>query len=212
LPPSSLADRRTFEAGFAHIKANDPVMRPILERRGLLEFAPRGELFESLVESILSQQLAGAAADAIITKVRAIYPRRRLSAKSLAATPPSRLRRAGVSPQKVSYLKDLSSRVAKRRLVLESLREAPDETVIERLDEVRGVGPWTAQMVLIFTLGRPDVLPVDDDGIKASAQRVYGLKALPGKAALEAIGAKWRPYRTVGSLYLWHAKDAGGPG
>jgi len=203
----SLADARAFKEGFAHIRKSDPNLRPILEARGMIEFKPEGEPFESLVESILSQQLAGSAASAIIKKVRALFPDGELEARRIHRIDGRRLRSAGVSPQKLSYLKDLSARVVEGRLDLESLESMADEEIVEVLDEVKGIGPWTVHMFLIFTLGRPNVLPVDDYGIRMSVQRVYGLPELPKKAEIEKLAEKWRPYSTVASLYLWHAKD-----
>lgn len=205
--PKSLADARLFKAGFDHIKKNDPLLRPILERLGVLDFRPGGEPFESLVESILSQQLAGSAAEAIIKKVRRLFPDGTLKADRIHRIHGSRLRGAGVSPQKASYLKDLSSRVMEGALDLAALAALPDDEVIRALDEVKGIGPWTAHMFLIFTLGRPDVLPTDDYGIRTSAQRVYKLPELPKKATIETLAEKWHPYSTVASLYLWHTKD-----
>jgi len=120
---------------------------------------------------------------------------------------PRKLRAAGVSPQKLSYLKDLSARVVKGTLDLESLESMTDEEIIEVLDEVKGIGPWTVHMFLIFTLGRPDVLPVGDYGIQTSVQSIYGLPELPNKADFERLAERWRPYSTVASLYLWHARD-----
>lgn len=204
---ASLADKAAFKAGVAHLKKNDPKLRRILEARGVIEFKPEGEPFESLVESILSQQVAGAAASAIIRKVRALFPGGRLEAKAMVRMDPKRLRAAGVSPQKLGYLKDLAARVVDGRIDLDSLGSMEDEEIIEVLDDVKGVGPWTVHMFLIFTLGRPDVLPVDDYGIKKNVQRVYGLKELPKKADIERLAAKWRPYSTVASLYLWHSGD-----
>ena len=96
----------------------------------------------------------------------------------------------------------------KRKLDLAALKSQPDEEIVRVLDEVKGVGPWTVHMFLIFTLGRPNVLPVDDYGIRMSVQRIYGLKDLPKKAAIEKLAEKWQPYCTVASLYLWHAKDS----
>src|SRR5690348_13861557 len=125
-PVASLADRRAFKAGFEHIENNDPVLRAILHGRGEMKFEPRGELFESLVESILSQQLAGAAAEAIIKKVRALFPEGRLEPKTMRRIDSRMLRAAGVSPQKLSYLKDLSSRIVEERLDLEGLRSMSD--------------------------------------------------------------------------------------
>jgi len=203
----SLGDSRTFKAGYAHIRKRDPKLRPILDARGVLEFDPQGEPFESLVESILSQQLAGAAASAIIKKVRALFPDGELEAKRIHRVDAKKLRGAGVSPQKLSYLKDLAARVVEGRLDLEALKSMPDQQIIEVLDEVKGIGPWTVHMFLIFTLGRPNVLPVDDYGIRMSVQRIYGLEDIPKKADIEKLAERWHPYSTVASLYLWHAKD-----
>ncbi len=203
----SLGEARTFQAGYAHIKKSDPRLRPILDARGVIKFKPQGEPFESLVESILSQQLAGSAASSIIKKVRALFPDGELEAKRIHRMDGRKLRAAGVSPQKLSYLKDLAERVVEGTLDLEALESMPDEEIIEVLDEVKGIGPWTVHMFLIFTLGRPNVLPVDDYGIRTSVQRIYDLSELPKKGEIEKIAEKWHPYSTVASLYLWHAKD-----
>jgi DNA-3-methyladenine glycosylase II len=203
----SLADPRVFRAGYAHVRKNDPQLKPILEARGVIEFKPEGEPFESLVESILSQQLAASAASAIIKKVRALFPDGALEAELVHHVEGRRLRAAGVSPQKLTYMKDLAARVVEGGLDLEALGSMPDDEIIEVLDEVKGIGPWTVQMFLIFTLGRLNVLPVDDYGIRTSVQRVYGLGQLPKKATIEKLAEKWHPYCTVASLYLWHAKD-----
>jgi DNA-3-methyladenine glycosylase II len=206
----SLGEESVFRAGYAHIRKNDPLLRPILDARGIMKFRPEGQPFESLVESILSQQLAGAAASAIIAKVRALFPEGALEARMVQRMDSRRLRAAGVSPQKLTYLKDLSSRVVKGRLDLRNLGSLADEEIIETLDEVRGIGPWTVHMFLIFTLGRPNVLPVDDYGIRTGAQKVYGLAALPKRAEIEKLAERWQPYCSVASLYLWHAKDEEG--
>ena len=203
----TLADRRAFRAGYAHVRKNDPKLKAILDARGLIEFKPEGEPFESLVESILSQQLAGSAASAIIKKVRALHADGRLEAKRIHLMDGKKLRAAGVSPQKLSYIKDLAARVVAGTLDLYSLSSMSDEEIVEVLDEVKGIGPWTVHMFLIFTLGRPNVLPVDDYGIRTSVQSIYGLDELPKKAEIEKLAENWRPYSTVASLYLWHAKD-----
>ena len=179
-----------------------------MEEHGVIRFRPEGGIFESLVESILSQQLAGPAASAIIGKVRAIYPGGALEPTAVYRTPPGKLRAAGVSPQKLGYLKDLSGRVVKGKIDLEAVREMSDEEIVATLDEVKGIGPWTVHMLLIFTLGRTDVLPVDDFGIRKGVQRLYSLPEMPKKADIEKLAEKWRPYRSVASLYLWRHKDA----
>ncbi len=206
----SLGDARAFRAGYEHVRKNDPRLRSVLDARGVLRFEPQGEPFESLVESILSQQLAGSAASAIIKKVRALFPGGELDAARVHRIDPRKLRSAGVSPQKLSYLKDLAARVVQGRLDLAALESMPDDEIIDVLDEVKGIGPWTVHMFLIFTLGRPNVLPVDDYGIRTSVRRIYGLRELPKKADIERLAKKWDPYSTVASLYLWHAKDEEG--
>ena len=203
----SLADPKVFKRGYDHIRAKDPVLGKVLERHGVFKFEAEGDLFEALVESILSQQLAGAAASSIIRKVRALYPDGKLEAEAVYRTSPRRLRSAGVSPQKLTYLKDLSKRVSKGTIELERLRTMKDDEIIRILDEVRGIGPWTVQMLLIFTLGRPNVFPVDDLGVRKGVQGVYSLREMPKKTEMESLAENWHPYRTVASLYLWRHKD-----
>jgi DNA-3-methyladenine glycosylase II len=203
-----LGDSKQFRRGYDHIRKKDPKLGQVLERLGVISFTAGGDLFESLVESILSQQLASPAANSIIRKVRAIYPDGRLTASGIAGTNSRKLRAAGVSPQKLAYLKDLSARVAKGTIDLESLRDKEDDEIITILDEIKGIGPWTVQMLLIFTLGRMNVMPVDDLGVRKAIQALYGLEALPKAKEIEALSENWHPYRSVASLYLWRHQDA----
>jgi DNA-3-methyladenine glycosylase II len=168
-------------------------------------------MFQSLVESILTQQLAWAAASAIIGRVKDLFPGGVIDAASLYSTPVRKLRKAGVSPQKIRYLKDLSRRVSKDKLDLEMLKEKEDGVLLEALDEVLGIGPWTIHMLLIFTLGRPDVLPVDDLGIRKAIQSIYSLPDTPKKEDIEKLAEKWHPYCSIASLYLWRHKDSDDP-
>jgi DNA-3-methyladenine glycosylase II len=207
MPRAHLGDSKEFRKGFDHIKRKDPKLGRVLEKHGIIKFNPQGEIFEALVESILSQQLASPAAESIIRKVRAIYPGGKLEAGAMSKTPSRKLRSAGVSPQKLTYLKDLSTKVAKGKIDLEALREMEDEEILSILDEVRGIGPWTVHMLLIFTLGRTDVLPVDDLVVRRSVQRLYSMEEMPKKAEIEKLAENWRPYSTVASLYLWRHKD-----
>ena len=209
MPRAHLGDSREFQKGFEHIKKRDPKLGKVLEEHGVIKFNPEGELFEALVESILSQQLASASANSIIRKVRALYPEGKLEAAAVSKTPSRKLRSAGVSPQKITYLKDLSTKVAKGKIDLEALREKDDEEILAILDAVRGIGPWTVQMLLIFTLGRTDVLPVDDLVIRKHIQRLYSMQEMPKKAEIEKLAENWRPYSTIASLYLWRHKDTG---
>jgi len=205
---SSIGDPNFFKKGVRHLKKQDPLLASLIDRHGVLPFAPEGEMFQSLVESILTQQLAWSAASAIIGRVKTLYPGGIIDAKSLYATPTSKLRKAGVSPQKIRYLKDLSRRVSREKLDLEALKVAKDETLLEALDEVLGIGPWTIHMLMIFTLGRPDVLPVDDLGIRKGIQSLYSLSEIPEKEEIEKLAKNWHPYCSIASLYLWRHQDS----
>ena len=189
------------------MKLKDPALAKIIETQEEFQFVPEGEMFQSLVESILTQQLAWAAASAIIGRVKALYPGGVITAAALYTTPVRKLRKAGVSPQKIRYLKDLSRRVVKGQLDLELLKGSTDLEMLEALDEVLGIGPWTIHMLLIFTLGRPDVLPVDDLGIRKAIQKIYTLPEMPKRDAIEELAKNWHPYCSVASLYLWRYLD-----
>jgi DNA-3-methyladenine glycosylase II len=133
--------------------------------------------------------------------------RRRALPHELASTPDEQLRGVGLSRQKLSYLKDLAARVASSELAIETLHDLPDDEVIETLVRVKGVGRWTAQMFLMFRLGRPDVLPELDLGIQNAVQRAYRLRKRPTPERVRKIGAPWAPYRTVASWYLWRSLE-----
>jgi DNA-3-methyladenine glycosylase II len=206
--PQSIGNRTVFKKGVEHLRLNDTKLASAIEKHGNIEFEVEGEMFQSLVESILGQQLAWAAASAIIGRVKDLYPGGRIEASTLFSTPIRKLRKAGVSPQKIRYLKDLSRRVVKGKLDLESLKNEEDSVLLEVLDEVLGIGPWTIHMLLIFTLGRPDVLPVDDLGIRKAIQELFSLSDLPKKDKIEELAKNWHPYCSVASLYLWRYKDS----
>jgi DNA-3-methyladenine glycosylase II len=203
---ASLTQPEVFRRGLKHVRKDKKLSR-LIDKHGKVELKTAGGIFESLVESILSQQLASAAANSIIRSLRSIYANGQLVPEALRKTPARKMRKAGVSPQKISYLKDLSAKVCKGEINLHNLRRKSDAEIIETLDAVRGIGPWTVQMLLIFTLGRPDVLPVDDLGIRKSVQKVYAMRNLPDRRTIERIAEQWHPYCTVASLYLWREKD-----
>ena len=207
MPFLDISNRRIFRLGVKHICIADSVIRELVEEQGLIEFKASGDLFESLVEAIISQQLNGRAAAAIFEKLKASVRTKIIGADALNRISVSKLRAAGVSPQKIRYLKDLSSRVVRGNLDLSNLQNLPDEEVIRALDKVMGIGPWTAQMFLLFTLGRPDILPVDDFGIQMAIKRTYSLRKPPDATRIRKIATNWHPYCSIASLYLWHSKD-----
>ena len=203
----NIGKERTFRLGANHISRVDPKLRQLVKKLGPIDFTTGGDPFESLVEAIISQQLNGRAARMIFGKLKALLHTDIIDAPSLHKVSASRMRKVGVSPQKIRYLRDLSSRVVRGKLNLENLKNMPDDEVIQILDEVKGIGSWTAHMFLLFTLGRPDVLPVDDLGIQTSIRNVYSLRQLPDGKRIQKIAKNWHPYCSVASLYLWHSKD-----
>ena len=207
MPFPNINERRTFQLGAKHVSKVDPKIQQLVKELGQIDFEAGGDPFESLVEAIISQQLSGKSARAIFGRLKALIGSEVIEAHALKRMRVSRLRKAGVSPQKVHYLKDLSSRVANGQLDLARLKKMEDAEVIRILDEVKGIGPWTAHMFLLFTLGRPDVLPVDDLGIQLAVKTVYSLRKLPSAKKIEEIASNWHPYCSVASLYLWHAKN-----
>jgi DNA-3-methyladenine glycosylase II len=178
----------------------------LVKEQGLFEFACETDPFESLVEAVISQQLNGSAAKSIFTKLKSSLNGELITAQSLIDLPLSKFRRAGVSPQKIRYLKDLSARVVNGHLRLRELGNMSDDDVVRILDEVKGIGPWTAHMFLLFTLGRSDVLPVDDLGIQISIRKVYALRKRPSRERIRQLAKNWHPYCSIASLYLWRTK------
>lgn len=201
------------EKAAAALSQADPVMAGVIGRVGpcQLGMQRRKQYFRSLVEAIIYQQLTGKAAATILGRFRSLYPHGRFpTASAIWETPDRQLRRVGLSSVKISYLKDLSRRVLDGSFPLRRVSAMEDEEVIRHLTQVKGIGRWTSEMFLIFTLGRPDILPVGDLGIRKAVQRNYGMKTLPSPHALERMGQKWRPYRSVAAWYLWASVDGNG--
>ncbi len=197
-----------------HLRQADPVLARLIDECG--PYVPRspGDPYEALIRSIMFQQLAGAAASAILGRLLALYGSdgRFPTPGELLATTDEQFRAAGVSRQKAGYLRDLAEHIRSGRLDLRGMAASDDAEVIERLTAVRGVGVWTAQMFLMFQLGRLDVLPVGDLGVRRGMQVAYGLDDTPSPAEATAIGEPWCPYRSVGAWYMWRAADIRTPG
>lgn len=193
----------------AHLQKADPVLDRIIQVVGECTLQRRGEPYEVLVRGILYQQLAGAAASAIERRFLALYDGRTPSPGQLLVTADEALRGAGLSRQKIGYLRDLALKFADGAVDAGALPSLPDEEVVTRVTEIKGIGRWTAEMLLIFCLGRPDVLPVDDLGLRRSAQLAYGLAELPTAKVLQSLAESWRPYRSVATWYLWRSLAGG---
>ena len=175
----------------------------VLARRGRAPTSAYG----ALLRSIVGQQLSAKAARTIFERLLELFGGRAPTSRELLDSDPDRLREAGLSRAKVAYLRDLAEHVEDGELDLDGLPELPDEEVAAELVRVKGLGEWTAHMFLIFHLGRPDVLPVGDLGIRRAVQVQYGLAELPAPGELERIAEPWRPHRSLACLYLWRSLD-----
>jgi DNA-3-methyladenine glycosylase II len=186
----------------------DPILRDLMRRHGPCGLADsqHTDPFVALVHAIISQQLSTKAAATIAARVETLLGGTAAAAR-VAQVTDLQLRGAGLSGQKVKYLRDLCRRIEDRSLPLEALDAMSDDEVIAALTQVKGIGRWTAEMFLMFRLQRPDVLPVDDLGIVKAVQRNYRLRKLPSAARLHRLGEAWRPYRSVACWYLWASLD-----
>lgn len=202
---------RIHRPALAHLRRADPVLGRIIERVGpcRLEARRAGTHYDALVRSIVFQQLSGKAAGTIHGRFRALYPGNRIRPELVLATDDVTLRGAGLSRQKIGYLRDLSSRVVDRSLPLAHLGRLPDDAIIDHLVQVKGIGRWTVQMFLMFRLGRPDVLPELDLGVQNAIQRAYRLERRPTPKEVLRIGERWRPHASVASWYLWRSLENG---
>lgn len=190
-------------AGIQYLSAVDPIMAAVIERIGPCTLMPNPNLFETLVDAIISQQISVKAADAIMARLRTATPGGQMVPSALLTLDHDALRAAGLSTPKARYIRDLSERVASGLLDLASLPQQEDEVVIEELVKVKGIGRWTAEMMLIFALARPNVLPVDDLGFVAGVHSAYNLAERPKPQELRERGELWRPYRTFATWYMW---------
>lgn len=197
-------------AAVAALRAADPVLARVIERVGEFQPSHEPDLWWSLVDAIASQQLSVKAAATIVGRLRAL-------GRDGAPPAPERLlevadddlRACGLSRAKVAYVKDLAGRFATGALEQARIARLGDEEVVAELTAVKGVGRWTAEMILIFTLGRPDVLPVDDLGLRTGVQRAFELPDRPAPAEVRRLGEAWRPYRSTATLYLWRSLASG---
>jgi DNA-3-methyladenine glycosylase II len=198
-------------AAHKYLAANDPVMRRLIREFGACELKPetRRSPFQSLVMAVAHQQLNGTAANTILTRFRKLFPGRRFPRpEDLAGVTDKQIRACGFSFAKIASIRDIAAKTldgvvpTSRQIV-----KLSDAEIIERLTEVRGVGRWTVEMLLIFQLGRPDVLPADDFGVRNGFRRAYKKRDLPAVKELLAFGERWRPHRTTAAWYLWLAAD-----
>ena len=198
-------------AAIAHLSSSDKILARLIRKVGPCRLAPetRRTPFHALVRSVTFQQLNGKAAETILGRVLALYPGKRFpTPEELLGTSDEKLRAAGLSRNKTAAVKDIAAKtIAGVVPDSRSIKKLSNEEIMEQLTAVRGVGPWTVEMLLMFTLGREDVLPATDFGVRKGFALTYGRKELPSPKELLAHGEKWRPHRTTASWYLWRALD-----
>ena len=194
----------------AYLREADPRLAAVIDAVGPCTFEPAEHMphFAAISRSIVFQQLSGKAASTIYERFAALFDEDTPVPHTLLDLPEEQLRGAGLSRQKIGYLRDLSAHVRAGTLPIDTLHELSDDEILAALTSVRGIGRWTAQMFLMFRLGRPDVLPELDLGIQKGIQRAYRMRKRPVPKRVLAVGAKWSPHRTIASWYLWRSLDA----
>ena len=207
MAPIDRLTRESADTALEHLRINDLVLANVIERIGPFRFRRQTNRYQVLLRSIIAQQISGAAAKTIWNRVAALAAQGQLTPESVDRMSDDQLRGAGLSPQKLKYVRDLNRHVLARELQLRSLHRASDEDVIDQLTQVKGIGLWTAQMFLMFSLGRPDVLPHGDLGIRAAIRKLYALEELPDRETCHGIALPWRPFATVACWYLWRTVE-----
>jgi DNA-3-methyladenine glycosylase II len=199
-------------AAHKHLARRDPVMKSLIREHGKCELVPetRRSPFQSLVQAVAHQQLNGTAANTILGRFKKLFPKRRFPRpEDLASVTDKQLRACGFSFAKIASIRDIAAKTLTGVIpTSRQIMKLSDDEIIERLTEVRGVGRWTVEMLLIFQLGRSDVLPVDDFGVRTGFRHAFKKRNMPTAKALLAFGERWRPYRTTAAWYLWCAADA----
>ena len=202
-------DESKWAEAARHLSRVDPVLRAVIGRVGPCEMSPRRDYFVALCRSIFAQQLNIRVAQVLFDRFRDLVPGRKLTPQAVLKLmeKPDSIRGCGLSRAKASYIRDLSLHFADSRIPTRKLGRMSDEEVIEALTGVKGIGRWTAEMFLMFVLNRPDVLPVDDLGLREGVRELYELKERPKSVELTAMGERWRPYRSVATWYVWRRKS-----
>lgn len=184
----------------------DPILRKIIEANALASRELRGKPFASLARAIIGQQLSVKAAQSIYNKVLATFKTKVFPTPAkLLAIPKAKLRKAGLSNSKVEYLHNLANFVISHKKEFRSFQKMSDQEIIDLLVQIKGIGPWSAEMFLIFSLGREDVFSYGDYGLKMAMRKIYKLRKMPSAKRAKQISDKWKPYRTHASLYLWQS-------
>jgi len=190
-----------------HLKKSDPVIAGIIQRVGPFKLQYREPTFETLVRSIVYQQLSGRVANVIFARLHAATGEEQITPAGIMKLRPERMRKLGLSAQKTLYIRELAKHAKRGSIDFEALPGFDDAAVVEHLTRVKGIGVWTAHMFLMFALRRNDVLPVGDLGIRSAMKKAYGLDDLPKPPEMEKIAAAWKPYTSIACWYLWRSLE-----
>jgi DNA-3-methyladenine glycosylase II len=210
-PRPAKLDPVLLERARRSLTRRDPVLGLVIRRVGPCRLRPLGDPYRQLLRSVIYQQLQGRAAAAIAGRLRARHGGRFPAAPALLASSDGDLREVGLSRQKITALRNVAAAFADGSLDNRRLYRMDDAAVIEAVTKLHGIGEWTAHMLLLVSLGRPDVLPVGDYGVRKAALDLYRLRELPKPRELEALGERWRPWRSVAAWYLWRHTDVAAP-
>jgi DNA-3-methyladenine glycosylase II len=204
-----LATPPNLRTAVQHLATQDKVLRPIIAGAGLPTLRPHRQYYQALADSIIGQQLSIKAAASIRRRFRELFGGRFPTPEMILRKTPAELRTVGLSGAKTIYIRDLAQHIKDGQVRFDKIASQSNETIIAELNDVKGIGVWTAHMFLIFCIGRLDVLPVGDLGIKSGVQKLYGLKVLPTPDQIIEIAEtyKWHPYESVASWYIWHSLD-----
>ena len=202
-----MSHRLMRTAAERHLIRRDPMLKQVIRRVGPCTYPLRRDRFGALARSIVYQQISGAAASTILGRLMEALPGGEMKPASLATFTPEQFRLAGVSKQKASYLSSLAELSISGELRLSQIGRLNDDDIIAELTQVKGIGVWTAQMFMMFSLGRPDVLPWGDLGVRQAIRKLYGLDDMPSRAESERIAEPWRPYASVASWYCWRSLE-----
>lgn len=190
-----------------HFQKNDPILHAIIEQVMIEEWEQNRDYFRALCSDIVGQQLSGKAADTIWGRFIKLIPQEKVTPENILTLPDQKIRNAGLSWAKVKYVKDLADKVKNKEVNLKKLSNLSNEDVIAELTKVKGIGPWTAEMFLMFTLGREDVFSHGDLGLKNAIKKLYGFKKDPTKKQVEKIVTRWTPYKTYACRILWKSLE-----
>lgn len=196
-----------MDKALKHFKKTDPILYNVASSVSLQVLIKSSDPFVDLIESIISQQLSGKAADTIFKRFVDLFPNKKITAKKILDIPDEKIRAAGISYSKISYIKGIAKEVVDRNLDFKKLDSLTDEEIIKELIKIKGIGVWTAEMYLIFTLGRPDIFSTGDLGLQNAIIKHYKIEEKPTKEKLLEISSKWSPYRSIASRILWKSLD-----